>query len=96
MNDAEKLIEALKRALVEEEMIGLVLGQLQVKTGLSREKVKISLNDLKNEHKIVESDLTTGSNGKTSRKMYVLKEGFDVMKEYFTKEYHDKGSMIRE
>ncbi|MHC1571283.1 MAG: hypothetical protein ACXQTM_02525 [Methanosarcinales archaeon] len=96
MNDAEKIIEALEKALIEENMVGLVLKQLEVRTGLSREKVKISLNNLKNEYKIVESDLTTDSSTKTSRKIYILKEGFDMMKEYFIKEYHDKGSINHE
>lgn len=79
MNDSEKIIEALENALIEEDKVGLVLQQIQERTGLSREKVKMALVELMRENVIMESDLTIGG-GKTSRKIYLIRKGFIAMK----------------
>lgn len=86
MEDKEKIIETLKKALVEENMIGLILQQLQERTKLSRENVRMALKDLQRENKIEDSYLTITPDSKSKRKIYFLKEGFEMMKKHYEKD----------
>ncbi len=74
------IMRELIKAAMEESKPGLLLQQIQERTGLNRDRTKDVLKDLVVEDKIIEISL-----GRF--KLYCLKDALEVMVDYVKKNY---------
>ena len=63
--------------------VGLVLKQIQVRTGLPRERTRLALRDLERDNVVASSAVADGS--ARENRIFVLREGLELMINHYKK-----------